>query len=267
MITERSDPDRGDPDRGDPGPKVAAHHRGGTGLARIPYPIGVRTAPVSAITDLGPRMRRITLCGPGLAGFPTHHFDDHVKIIFPGPDGVRRDPVPNRRQMLDWPRPLPPSRSYTVRRHDPVRHEIDLDFVLHDGGLASTWVRGVTVGEPVTIAGPPGAKTFPLTYARYLFAVDGTALPAVARWLDESPVEVRAHVVIADEVPGYPLTDREHVTVVHDELASITAQTGTFLFAAGEAGALKPLRAWSRGRLDHMITGYWKHGVADHDDH
>ncbi|WP_328459343.1 siderophore-interacting protein [Actinoplanes sp. NBC_00393] len=256
-------------DRSDPGPRVAAHQRGGRGLARVPYPIGVRTVAISAITEVTPAMRRLTLSGAGLAGFHTYQCDDHVKIVFPGPDGVRRDPMPNDRQMLDWPRPFPPTRSYTIRRYDADALEVDLDFVVHEGGLASTWVKQAQVGEQVTIAGPPGAKTFAHTYAHYLFAVDATALPAVGRWLDESPADVSATVVVAGDERAYPLAERERVKVVHDELGAITAVAApddTFLFAAGEAGSLKPVRAWGRGRFDHHVTGYWKHGVADHDD-
>lgn len=171
--------------------------------------------------------------------------------------------------MLDWPRPLPPTRRYTIRRYDPGALELDLDFVLHEGGLASTWARQAQLDEPVTIAGPPGSKAFAHTYAHYLFAVDATALPALARWLDESPADVSADVVIAGDERSYPLAERERVTVIHDELTAVTGlpvSEDTFLFAAGEAAALKPLRAWSRGRLDNLVTGYWKHGVADHDD-
>ena len=140
-------------------------------------------------------MLRLTLGGPALAGFHTYQADDHVKIVFPDPDGTRRDPVPDAQRMLDWPRPLPTTRKYTVRRYDAAACEIDLDFVLHDGGVASTWAASAAVGDEVTIAGPPGAKAFPHNYDHYVFAVDATALPAVARWLEESPADVSAHVV------------------------------------------------------------------------
>jgi hypothetical protein len=45
-----------------------------------------------------------------------------------------------------------------------------------------------------------------------------------------------------------------------------------FVWLAGEAGVLKPLRRWVRDELrldrcDYDITGYWKRGVADFDDH
>ncbi|MFG1776387.1 siderophore-interacting protein [Micromonospora sp. NPDC049051] len=268
-------------DRHDPAGRVAAHHRGGSGTARIGYPIGVRRVRVVARRQLTPRMLRLTLGGPALADFHTYQADDHVKIVFPDPDGTRRDPVPDGQGMLDWPRPLPTTRKYTVRRYDPVTHEIDLDFVLHEGGVASTWVAGAAVGDEVTIAGPPGAKAFPHTYDHYVFAVDATALPAAARWLGEAPADVSAHLVVeVDDAADrdYPLAARDGVAVtwlvregpgstLAEEVRSLRLPAGrTFLFAAGEATDIRPLRAWSRDRLDSLITGYWKRGIAGLED-
>ncbi|GAA3398397.1 siderophore-interacting protein [Cryptosporangium minutisporangium] len=255
--------------RTDPGPKVAAHHRAGSGLTRVPYPIGVRRASITRITSVTPAMTRLTFGGDGLQGLHTYQADDHVRIVFPDPDGTQRDPVPNAHDMLDWPHPFPPTRKYTIRRYDPVALELDLDFVLHEGGLASTWVRGAAVGEDVTIAGPPGAEAFPHTYGHYAFVVDATALPALGRWLDESPPDVSAHVVVTGDERAYPLAARERVTVTYDEpdaVRGLPLPEGTFLFAAGEATALKPVRTWARGRLDHLVTGYWKRGVAAHSE-
>ncbi|MFB6395253.1 siderophore-interacting protein [Polymorphospora lycopeni] len=267
--------------RPDPRAAMAAHQRTGTGTTRVPYPIGVRTVPVLARQQVTPRMVRLTVGGPDLAGFHTYQADDHIKIVFPDPDGTRRVPVPNDRQMLDWPDPLPTTRRYTVRRYDAAAGELDIDFVLHAGGIASTWAAGVRVGDEVTIAGPPGSKAFALNYDHYVFAVDATALPAAARWLEESPADVSAHLVIetghADE-QAYPLAERAGVEVTWlpraDGRSRLAATVEAlplpdgrnFLFAAGEAGDIRPLRAWSRGRLDALFTGYWKRGVAGFDD-
>ncbi|GGO68116.1 siderophore-interacting protein [Nonomuraea cavernae] len=268
-------------DRHDPGERVAAHHRDGKGTTRIGYPIGVREVSVLARRHVTPRMLRLTLGGPELDGFHTYQADDHVKLVFPDPDGTRRVPVPNDELSLDWPKPSPASRKYTVRRFDADAGELDLDFVLHDGGLASTWATAAEVGDRIVIAGPPGAKAFAHTYGHYVFAVDATALPAVARWLEESPVDVSAEVVIeTDDAAehGYPLAPRDGVRVtwlVREGTRSSLAETvqgvslperPAFLFAAGEAGDIKPLRSWSRGRLDSLFTGYWKRGVAGLED-
>ncbi|WP_327107045.1 siderophore-interacting protein [Nonomuraea glycinis] len=258
-------------DRDDPRGRIAAHHRTGTRTARIGYPVGVREVSILARAYVTPRMLRLTLGGPELDGFQTYQADDHIKIVFPDTDGTHRPPVPNDGQTLDWPRPLPRSRKYTVRRFDAEARELDLDFVLHDGGLASTWAAAAQVGERVTVAGPPGAKAFPHTYEHYVFAVDATALPAVARWLEESPADVSAQVVIQSDDDAYPLASRAGVTVtwVADSLAEAVQalpESRGFLFAAGEAGDIKPLRAWAKGRLDSLFTGYWKRGVAGLDD-
>lgn len=223
-------------------------------------------------------MIRLTLAGAGLAGFHTYQADDHVMIVFPDDDGTMRAPVPNDKQELDWPRPLPAGRKYTIRRHDPDRLELDLDFVLHEGGLASTWAANAQPGDPVVIAGPPGAHSFPHNFDHYVFAVDSTALPAVARWLDESPVDVSADVIVevshADEAQ-YPLAERDRVRVqwlvrparnslLDDAVDGLELPQGrVFHFAAGEAEDIRPLRR--RGTV-RLVTGYWKRGAADFDD-
>lgn len=276
--------------RANPRDRVAAEHRAGTGLARVGYPVTIRTAPIVRKEYVTPRMVRLTLRGEELAGFHSYQADDHVRIVLPDPDGTLRLPTMCERDLtLDWPSPAPPSRKYTVRRYDPETDEVEIDFVLHEGGLASTWAAAVEVGEELSIAGPPGAKTFPHTYPHYVFAVDATALPAAARWLEESPADVSVQLVIETEgteedeaaLRAYPLPERDGLEIhwchfregrstLADTVAALPARTaeprGTFLFAAGEAEAIKPLRAWAKGRTDALFTGYWKRGVSEFED-
>jgi len=268
-------------ERDDPAPRVAAHHAGGEGIAKIGYPIGIRTVTLLRKRYVTPSVLRLTVGGPGLAGFHTHQADDHFKIVFPDADGTLRLPVPDEELSLTWPRPSPTSRRYTARRYDALAGELDIDLVIHPGGVASDWAVAAEPGADVAIAGPPGAKAFPHTYDHYVFAVDTTALPAAARWLEESPIDVSAHLVVetghADE-HRYPLAARAGVQVtwlVLEGGASTLAETvralplpegRVFLFAAGEADDIKPLRAWAKGRLDALFTGYWRRGVAGLED-
>ncbi len=268
-------------DRTNPATRVAQHQESGAGIARIGFPVGLRRVSVLRREQVTESMVRLTLGGPELEGFHTYQADDHVKIVFPLPDGTRNDPGRNDDDELDWHRPMPPTRKYTVRRYDPDALELDLDFVVHEGGLASGWVLSAEVGEPVVVAGPPGAMTFPLNFDHYVFAVDTTGLPAVARWLDESPHEVSADVLVdTDHAPerDYPLVARDGVRVQWlDRSAGSSLSTAvgaldlpegtTFLFAAGEAGDIKPLRKWGRKRVTtSLVTGYWKRGVAGLDE-
>ncbi|MEO3785786.1 siderophore-interacting protein [Actinocorallia sp. B10E7] len=267
-------------DRSAPRDRVASHHKAGSGTVRIGYPIGVRTVTVTRRVQVTPNIVRLTLSGPELDGFHTYQADDHVKVVFPDPDETLRLPTANEELTLDWPRPLPPARKYTIRRYDAAAREADLEVVLHEGGLGSSWAASVEVGDEVSIAGPPGAKAFAHNYDHYVFAVDTTALPALGRWLEESPSDVSAHVVIETDDAAdhaYPLASRDGVQVtwlVRDG-GSALAETvrslplpdaRTFLFAAGEADDIKPLRAWSKERFDSLFTGYWKRGVAGLDD-
>ncbi|MYW90617.1 siderophore-interacting protein [Amycolatopsis rubida] len=266
-----------------------AEVRAGRQAEKVPYPIRIRRAEVVRTSAVGAGLLRVTLGGPGTNGFEAHSPDEHVKILFPDADGQLRLPEANG-DMLRWPKPSPISREYTVRRYDPASGELDLDVALHDGGLGSDWARAVRPGETVHVAGPPGGLIVPHTYDRYLLAGDITALPALARWLEELPRTAVgwafAEVADASEEIDLDAPDGVEVHWLHRGAAApgsvellagavreVKVPEGERLYAwiAGEAGAIKPLRRWLRddlglAREDCDVTGYWKRGVADFDD-
>ncbi|QFZ21535.1 siderophore-interacting protein [Saccharothrix syringae] len=267
-----------------------AEVRAGRAAEKVGYPIRVRAAEVVRTGRVGSGLLRVTLGGPGTAGFEAHSPDEHVKLLFPDPDGTLRLPEPNG-TMLRWPKPSPTSREYTVRRYDPATGELDIDIALHDGGLGADWARSVEPGAVVHVAGPPGGLIVPHSYDRYLLAGDLTALPAIARWLEELPRTAAgwAFVEVADAGEEIELSAPEDVEVhwLHrgdapagtTDLLARAVRAGVrvpegervYAWVAGEAGAIKPLRRWIRdelglGKADHDVTGYWKRGVADFDD-
>ncbi|MFF3500905.1 siderophore-interacting protein [Streptomyces sp. NPDC003247] len=265
--------------------EVRAGHR----PEKVRYPIRVRETRVVRTATVGTGLLRVTLGGPGTEGFEAHSPIDHVRLLFPDPDGSLRLPEPDG-DLLRWPRPAPTSREYTVRRYDPVAGEIDIDIAPHEGGLASDWARDVRPGTVIHVAGPPGGLIVPHAYDRYLFAGDITALPAIARWLEELPRSAKgwAFVEVADAGEEIALSAPEGVEVRWLHRGDRPAGTGgalaravtatavpegerLYVWIAGEAGQIKPLRRWIRDALrlekaDHEITGYWKRGVADFDD-
>ncbi|MFH9487860.1 siderophore-interacting protein [Streptomyces halstedii] len=266
-----------------------AEVRAGRHAEKVGYPIGIRRVEVVRTAPVGSGLLRVTLGGEGAEGFEAHAPDEHVKLIFPEPDGTLRLPEPNG-AMLRWPRPVPTSREYTVRRYDPASGEIDIDIAWHDGGLASDWASAARPGAVVHVAGPPGGLIVPPTYDRYLLAGDITALPAVARWLEEMPRTARgwAFVEVADASQEIELWAPEGVEVrwlhrgalpagagdaLERAVTAVTVPEGerVYVWVAGEAGQIKPLRRWVRDELrlekaDYDITGYWKRGVADFDE-
>lgn len=266
-----------------------AEVRAGTSAEKVPYPIRVRRTEVVRTAWVGSGLIRVTLGGPGTVGFESHSPDEHVKLIFPDLDGTLRLPEPDG-LMLRWPRPSPTSREYTVRRYDQVTGELELDIAPHDSGLGAAWARAVEPGDVAHVAGPPGGLIVPHTYDRYLLAGDITALPAIARWLEELPRTASgwAFIEVADESEEIALCAPDEVRVcwlhrgdrppgtvdlLERAVRAVKVPDGERLYVwlAGEAGVLKPLRRWVRHELglrpaDHDITGYWKRGVADFDD-
>lgn len=270
--------------------ELIARARTGAAATRVGYPIRIRECGVARVVPLSASMMRLTLGGDGAGGFESHAPDEHVKLIFPDPDtGELRPPVPDG-LMLAWPRPVPPSREYTVRRFDPATLEIDIDIVLHRGGLASDWARAASPGDRVHVAGPPGGVIVPLVYDRYLLAGDLTALPAIARWLEELPQSAAGWAFTEVTDPGDEIELQRppgmQLRWVHSrdtppgsgDLLARTVRTvhippgeSVYLWAAGEAGAIKPLRRWARDELglarhDYSVTGYWKRGTPDFDE-
>ncbi|GAA3524844.1 siderophore-interacting protein [Amycolatopsis ultiminotia] len=266
-----------------------AEVRAGAHAETVPYPIRIRRTEVVRTEPAGSGLVRVTLGGPGTAGFESHAPDEHVKILFPDPDGTLRLPEPNG-DLLRWPKPFPRTREYTVRRYDPASGELDLDIALHNGGLGADWARAVRPGETVHVAGPPSGLIVPRGYDRYLVAGDLSAVPAVARWLEELPRTAVgwafAEVADASEEIELAAPDGFEVHWLHRGAAApgtsgllaravqeIRVRQGERLYAwiAGEAGEIKPLRRWLRSDLglareDFDVTGYWKRGVADFED-
>lgn len=257
------------------------------------YPITTRFLEVLRVQDVTPGMRRVTLGGPGLAahtapnGFPVAAFrsegvDDEFKIILKHPDLAEALGPTQADGVLSWPRDEKAIvRTYTVRRWDEAAGELDVDFVNHGVGPATSWANRVQVGERIQIAGPKMSSGHPEDADWVLIAGDETALPAIGRWLEEWPaghpaqvfIEIgartdRQELVIPDGVQVTWLSrdgaEPGTTTLLLDAVQSAAWWPGTpFVWAAGEAISLTPLRRWLRqekqlGREQLDITGYWR---------
>ena len=257
------------------------------------FGITTRFLEVLRVQDVTPGMRRVTLGGAGLAahtapnGFPVAAFrsdgvDDEFKIILKHPDLAEALGPTQADGVLSWPRDEKAIvRTYTVRRWDAAAGELDVDFVNHGVGPATSWANRVQVGEQIQIAGPKMSSGHPDQADWVLIAGDETALPAIGRWLEEWPAGTPAQVFIEIGSP----TDRQELTIpdgvqvtwlsrdgaepgtttlLFDAVRTATWWPGTaFVWAAGEAISLTPLRRWLRqekqlGREQLDITGYWR---------
>jgi NADPH-dependent ferric siderophore reductase len=168
-------------------------------IHRVTHEIKRRRLQVLRVVDLTPRMRRITLGGPQLAGFISLGTDDHVKLLFPQ---NAAEQAALETLVLGAGKnngPMPAMRDYTPRRYDLDALELDIDFVLHGDGPASTWAEHAEPGQYLHIGGPRGSMIVPDIFDSYLLIGDETAIPAIARRLEGLAANRRALVIIEVE--------------------------------------------------------------------
>ncbi|WP_210014232.1 siderophore-interacting protein [Pseudomonas palmensis] len=180
-------------------------------IHRVNHEIKRRSLQVLRVTELTPRMRRITLGGAELQGFLSVGSDDHVKLMFAC--------SPAEQVALDNPGATdvrPTMREYTPRRIDLAAGELDLDFVLHGDGPASTWAAQAEPGHYLHIAGPRASLVVPDIFDSYLLVGDETAIPAIGRRLEELPAgrKVLAVIEIEDDQERQPLPSAAQVEVI-----------------------------------------------------
>jgi NADPH-dependent ferric siderophore reductase len=157
---------------------------------------------------LSPGLIRVVFGGAGLAGFrSTGVGDEHLQVFLPDPQtGELRLP---RTEGHGWTYPddvaPAPMRTFTVRGADAVTGEVTVDFVVHDGGVASAWARQVasgetwgrgTAGQVAGLTSPTGLDELPPDAAWQLLVADAAGLPAVSRLLEQAPGTVRTRAVI-----------------------------------------------------------------------
>lgn len=243
-------------------------------IHRVSHEIKRRKLEVLRVTDVTPKMRRVTLHGPDLTGFISLGTDDHVKLIFAT--------TPEEQTALesfvsgspgDGPKPV--MRDYTPRRYDPASGELDIDFVLHGEGPAATWAEQAEPGQFLHIAGPRGSMIVPDIFDSYLLIGDETALPAIARRLEGLPANRSALVVVevADQGEQQVFDSQAQVDVIwivrgEQNLLDVTRRLEMpegklYAWVATESGLSRKLR---RVLLDEFgleeefvkAAGYWR---------
>ncbi|KAB0677218.1 siderophore-interacting protein [Aureimonas leprariae] len=240
--------------------------------------------------NVTPGMRRVRLGGRDLARFARGGL--HIRLLIP-PAG--RAPV--------WPHAGPAAipvwpegearltvRVYTIRRIVPEEGLLDIDVVLHEGASpGGDWARNARAGDVVGIMGPGGDDTLPAD--RLLLAGDETALPAIARILEELPEEATGAALI--EIPCEE--DRQEIrrppgvelvwlprggraagtTGLLSQALLARANDGgdadMFRWSGSEFGDFQRLRHHCRKVLKlprdrHSVTAYWRRGVDPHDE-
>jgi NADPH-dependent ferric siderophore reductase len=225
-----------------------------------------RTLPlvVAYVEDVTQHMRRIQLTGPSLEAFE----------YFPGQDlalGIVRDDGSIVR------------RRYTIRRFDPGRRLLDLEFVMHGDGPGIRWAQAARPGLSVEAIGPRGKIGLVLGAYWHLFAGDATALPGAFAMMEALPAGVRAsaYLQVSDHGERQPVSGDTNKTVTWryesaDEatnglVATVSAfgisPDGGHAYLAGEVALVSALKAallaggWTTDQVS--AKAYWNRGRAN----
>jgi NADPH-dependent ferric siderophore reductase len=270
----------------------------------VRHPLVARLLEVTAVRAVTPRMVRVTLGGPELEGFVSLAPEDHVKLFFPEPGETL--PVmphfgrPDQGQGMLWPGDARPvARDYTPIHHDPRARTVAIDFFLHGRGPAAVWAAAARPGQRLGLAGPRGSYVYRGTADWQLFVGDETALPEMARRLEEMPAGSRAFAVllVEDRHEEQPLPTLAALQVqwLHrergqagergaasgDDLGARLVESvrrlalparGGFAWLAGEAMQVRAVyrhlvHEVGMDRTAVRASGHWRRGVANHDHH
>jgi NADPH-dependent ferric siderophore reductase len=254
-------------------------------VTRVRHALKLRLGRVARVLPITPYLTRVTLSGEDLRDFESASFDDHMKVFFPepgaakpvlptlGPQGPEYEPGAAR----------PTTRDFTPRRFDREAGELDIEFALHDAGPATTWAAQARPGEYLGIGGPRGSMIIPTWFDWHLLIGDDTALPAIARRLEDLPSGAKALVVaeVVDADARIDLHSRADVQVVWAHRAEPNGRgliqalealpplpTGQgFAWAAAESAVVRQVRVHllrDRGidKSRMRTAAYWKRGAS-----
>jgi NADPH-dependent ferric siderophore reductase len=263
---------------------------------RVTHETRLRTLTVKRVENLSSHLKRVTLTGDELPGFKSLSPDDHIKVFFPYPGEL--EPVlpilgASGQDAPKGTRP-PLMRDYTPRRYSQESNELEIEFFIHGDGHAdgpgAQWAKQACAGQKLTIGGPRGSLVVPYTFDWYLMIGDESALPSIARRLEELPSQSRSVVIVEVENKTQEValntTGSAEIHWVHRNGASagdaeaLKNEVSRVQFPEGDYFAwISAEKACAMAIKDFLLstrkahpdwtksTGYWIRETADSDGH
>lgn len=249
----------------------------GLALPKLQTPPNFRQGRVVAISHPGAGYVRLRIAADHLAAFAVSGL--HLRLLLPPEGRVAVWPSVSNAGRTVWPTGDDKLHDpvYTIRAIDPVAGCLEVDVFLHGRGRTCRWAGLVQRGALVGLIGPGGGY---LPTARHLVLVgDETALPAIARILENAAPDTRgqALILVPDAGAMQPLACPPGVRLcllfrsagdsLERGLAAVKLPAaglagGRHLWIAGERAQCQRLRGqfnaasgWAKGET--TISGYW----------
>lgn len=246
-------------------------------------------AEVQDIEVLSPSLLRLVLAGGTLDEFVASEATDaYINAQFLpeaspltvpfGPDDL--DDLPSEL------RPKP--RRFTIRRWEPERQALTIDFVTHgDIGYAGSWAARATLGDRLQFSGPGGSYRPTPDVDWHLLAGDESALGAIGATLESLPSRAKTHVFVVVDGPDHEIelpteadatiewlhrnSSERPELLLSEAIAAADLPGGSFdVFVHGEATEVRETRRHlvAEHGIDPKtasISPYWRRRHTDED--
>lgn len=169
----------------------------------------IHRAQVTAVTRVGKAMVRVSLGGPDMADYPTTDVgDEWVRVFFPDApaEPVRLPRVEGTGWVYADGVEASEMRTYTIRDWRPG--EVDVDFVVHGTGVATTWATTVEVGGEVGLTEPVAVYRRAQDATHQVLLCDEPGLPAALRICEDAPAGMTSTLVCEVRDAGYEVAPR-----------------------------------------------------------
>jgi NADPH-dependent ferric siderophore reductase len=254
-------------------------------------PAFFREITVASSERITPHMQRVRFAATDIGRFARGGL--HVRLLLPPRGRSPVWPTLGVDGLMVWPsgEDALVVRVYTIRAIDVARSFFDIDFVLHEGDEtpAATFAQTARPGDVIGMIGPGGGG---VPEAKSLLLVgDDTALPAIARILEQLPPSSSAEVLLEIDGPADAVPPAEHrnvrVTWLYREgrapgtagllpaalrkIDPATLPDGFHVWAGCEFADFREIRGlvrkqWGLKRDRHLVVAYWRRGVAGESD-
>lgn len=236
------------------------------------------SAKMVTVTDtfsVTPNMQRLTLQGDALADFPLDCEGGYIKLLFNQVGGT------DLSQQAEDSRPV--MRTYTIRRFDPNKSQIEVDFVKHvtddhQCGFAARWAMSAKKGDTICIAGPGTIQNMNIDADWFFMTADMTSLPALSAKIQRLPQDAQGYAIVQvqTEEDIQPLAAPAGMKIewITDESLEQATKRQPWLagqvsvWCACEFDSMRALRHYFRNehRVEReyiYISSYWKQGVSE----